>query len=409
VNDSKSIGVATKFDSHGEGLKELVTREEEIDKADFIGLLASLLSLLVLMIGQVSPDTRLSISGIPLNTLLMLGALVFALLLPMKAPVRNDIVTGFLLLLPLAITLIWSREPLLGGLKLLNTCFSAVVAALLLRAGVERLGLSAVFGLWVAVFWVLLAAAVAYKAVFGFFDRDVRYLVNGPIVFARFMGMAAILCAFVYRGWGRWAAVFVFALAVLWTESKGPLLALTGVGLWYGFRSLTSVGRTWLLAAICIAVALLIVNFELIEKVSVFGRFLIAITVFDVGVTQATYGSIGSRIDLITESISLLVHNPLGVGVGSWASRTGLLWAEYPHNLIVELLCEGGMVFGALALVPYFLFAGSSVRMLIASGWFLFLSQQVSGDLLDSRLLLALSLTAFSLRRQRCSVMVIVP
>jgi hypothetical protein len=169
------------------------------------------------------------------------------------------------------------------------------------------------------------------------------------------------------------------------------------------------VGRTWLLAAICIAVALLIVNFELIEKVSFFGRFLIAIAVFDVGVTQATYGSIGSRIDLITESISLLVHNPLGVGVGSWASRTGLLWAEYPHNLIVELLCEGGMVFGALALVPYFLFAGSSVRMLIASGWFLFLSQQVSGDLLDSRLLLALSLTAFSLRRQRCSVMVIVP
>lgn len=360
-------------------------------------LTAALLALGVLMIGQVQPEDRLLLSGIPVNTVIMAGFLVFALLLPLDRGARNSAFLVILLLVPVSLTLLWSREAGAGALKLFNLASSAVAAALLLRFAAGRVGLEQVLRWWLVAFWVLLAGALVYKARYGFLNRNVNFLMNGPIVFARMMGIAALAAAYVYRGAWRWIAVLGFAAAVLWTQSKGPLLALFVAGGGVAVLQLRGGRRALVIGSLVAIVAGVLLASQWLEQFPFLSRFFLAASVMQQGTADANYGSIGARVEMVDQSLRLIFTEPFGAGLGSWAIRTGNVWAEYPHNFFLEILGEGGLLLGGLSALAFFLFVGTPSAVLASFCWFLAISQQFSGDLLDARFWLALSTLAFML------------
>jgi hypothetical protein len=306
-----------------------------------------------------------------------------------------------LLLLPLLLTALWSLDPATGLHKVGNLLLSATLASLLAGIAVSYIGLQVTLRWWLATLAVLLGMALAYKLVFGFADRDVPFLILGPIVFARFMGLGAILAAFTLTGPARLLGAGAFALAVLWTASKGPLLALAVVAVIAGLSASgarTRVATAVLAALIAVAV---VVAADWLRTQPAFSRFFVALQILDAGLDEANWGSIGSRLELLVASLRQIAMRPLGVGVGSWAPSTGLEWAEYPHNFFMEVLAEGGLIAGSLAVAPFMWFLVSEQRVLTACCMFLAIGQQFSGDLLDSRIWLALATLAVALRIER--------
>lgn len=357
-------------------------------------LVLSLAALGVLLIGQVQPEPRLILSGIPVNTLIMGGCVICAVMLPVTHADRAVAAAVVLLLLPLALSVYWSREAAAGALKIFNLGASAVSAALMLRVAIADVGLQQVLRWWVAAFAALLVAAFFFKLRFGFFDRGVNFFLNGPIVFARIMGIAALAAAYVYRGWLRWLAIIGFAMAVIWTQSKGPFLALMLTAVGVGIFQMQGVRRGFAIATSLTVVLSIVFFLPYLQKLEHFGRFFLAASFLQQGIGGSNYGSVGSRVEMAEQSLQMIAAEPFGVGVGSWAIRTGNIWAEYPHNFFLEILSEGGILLGGLSSVAFFLFLRTPHGVLASFCWFLMISQQFSGDLLDARFWLAFSALA---------------
>jgi len=351
--------------------------------------LCSGLALVVLMIGQFLPDLRLLLDGVPLNTFLLVQTVLFALALPLSAAARRSIAIVIGLVLPLGVTLLWSRDSAWGASTLLDLTASAATAGLLLAFSLERIGVERTFRVWLALLAALLVAAIAYKIQNGFLDREVNFLLNGPNVFARQMGLAALLSGFLLHGPVRWLGIVAFTLAVIWTQSKGPLLFLLLVGVGTGWVRLGARGRIVVLLGVAGVIGLLGLLVDEIRDVEFFRRFFVAAAVFDAGLGGENYGSVGSRVLLFSTAARMIGEHPFGIGLGSWMSVTGFFWAEYPHNFFLEVLLEGGVVLGAMAAVAFFAFLLSRNAMIVAMGTFLALCQQVSGGLADARFWLA--------------------
>ena len=55
-------------------------------------------------------------------------------------------------------------------------------------------------------------------------------------------------------------------------------------------------------------------------------------------------GSIGVRFEMYSVSWQLFFNNPLfGVGLGNWHEFSGFDNHLYPHNVLLEILAEGGL------------------------------------------------------------------
>jgi hypothetical protein len=363
----------------------LSSRETAIPSAQ----LSSGLALVVLMIGQYLPDLRMMLDGVPLNSLLLVQTVLFALALPLSPSARRAIFIVIGMVLPLAVTLLWSRDAAWGAATLLDLTASAATASLLLAFSLERIGVDRTFRVWLVLLAALLVAAIAYKVQNGFFDREVNFLLNGPNVFARQMGLAALLSGFLLRGPFRWLGIVAFTLAVIWTQSKGPLLFLLLVGLGTGWLRLGAKGRILVLLGLAGVVAVLSLLLDQLRDVDFFRRFFVAAAVLEGGLGGENYGSVGSRVLLFSTAARMIAEHPLGIGLGSWMPLSGFFWAEYPHNFFLEVLLEGGLVLGTIAAVAYFAFLLSHNAMIVAMGAFLALCQQVSGGLADSRFWLA--------------------
>lgn len=351
--------------------------------------LASGLALAVLMVGQFVPDPRTLAAGVPLNMLMLPAAALFALSLPIQTRSRGRVLLVAACVVPAALTLLWSADAERGATTLLNLGLSGLVSALLLVFSFERVGMERSFQVWIALLFSLLVAAVAYKMVNGLLDRNVNFLMNGPNVFARQMGLAALLSGFFLRGAARWLAIAAFSLAVVWTQSKGPLLALLVVGVAVSWRGLGYRGRVTVLLLIGLALGAILAFAEELRDVALLRRFFVAAAVFDAGADGENYGSLGSRIDLFSVALQILAERPFGIGFGSWMLVSGTWWAEYPHNFFLEALVEGGLLFGSIMVAGFFSFIRSSCVPVVSACAFLALCQQVSGGLADARFWLA--------------------
>jgi hypothetical protein len=350
------------------------------------------------MIGAVFGGRELSLSGVPVPPIIYVaGLLVVAGISSFRAFVAPTV----LLLVPLClagIMLFVSTRPDYGAFKFFNLLAVTMVVVPLLSNTAQRIGVDAIARIVVLILCALLAGAVVYKLRYGFFDRQVLFLMNGPIVFGRLMGIGAILSLLALKGMTRYVAFAVFALAVLWTMSKGPLLALMVATIVSAFWLLKGSERWWFLSSVLLAIAVIgIFAWETIASYD-WGRLTVLWRLLSSGLQYASADpeSFGARYVIYVTTFEQIFTNPIGVGLGSWSTFVPENFAlDYPHNLFLELWSECGLVLGTIGLIPFVLFLAPGHPALRGAGLFLFVAQMVSGDLLDGRFLLCFSLLTY--------------
>lgn len=198
-----------------------------------------------------------------------------------------------------------------------------------------------------AVLFAILVATVLYKLHFGFFDRTVRFFLNGPIVFSWLMGVLAILSLHLGISTNSKIYFLVFALAflaVIWSMSKGPLLALTATLVFYFLRNITNKRAS---AALFVVASVVCVTVYFIKDALLSSRYM---AIFRVSQgDDVDEGSVGARMGMWTDSIELAHDHPLiGVGLANWQFYTDTDFF-YPHNFVLELASEMGIIFTFLA------------------------------------------------------------
>lgn len=228
---------------------------------------------------------------------------------------------------------------------------TCVLAVLLVAAYVARHGEQSFRSGFLKGALLILVLTLVYKAIFGFFDRDGRFFINGPIVFGWLMGFCALTVLHgILHGmlrW-RWLVAFVcFLLAALWTQSKGPLIAIVLTALMVLLVNARK-RRAYSMMGFFICFATGVIA-SLPED---FTRRFLAIFQVLLGTTdEGDYGSVGYRQDAWRDAVEMFLEHPLwGVGVGNWQflSRVGEI--QYPHNIFLELGAETGFP-GLVAIV----------------------------------------------------------
>lgn len=357
-------------------------------------LITTGIGLLSLLIGTVTPDARLEISGVALNPWLYLCLAVFAGCLACR---KSDLQLVALMLLPtvfMLVSVFWSLDAEYGLTKYTNLVSASLITIVFFIGAIRSAGIEVFLRCLVFLLLGLLLGALLYKLQYGFFDRQVPYLLNGPIVFARLMGMAALAALFSLRGVSRTVLCVAFFLAVAWTGSKGPLLALTGVLALAIWKSLHGRGRVaFALLALSATAALVgLFAYAIIDLGSSRLMAIVDILTWNRSAFESRT-SAGVRLLAYVDTIDLIVRHPFGVGLGSWSYYidTGF-GLYYPHNLFLEVLSEAGILAGSISLIPFLLFIFIPGPLAFRSAAFFFLlAQQVSGDLLDARYLLVFS------------------
>ncbi|MDQ0024195.1 hypothetical protein J2X90_001990 [Variovorax paradoxus] len=240
--------------------------------------------------------------------------------------------------------LIFAVEKIDGAI----VCSAAV--ALLLSRGYLRFGESELQVAFVAWAFCLLILTVLYKLQFGFFERGVRFFLNGPIVYGWIMGVCSVISFHLWIEKRRLVflgAFFSFFAALVWTESKGSIMAFVAGFVFY----LLSILRRSPKVSIALVVGLLFFYFfladwllELISdsRLAAIGR------IFSGELSQADDGSVGVRSVLVEKAFQDFQGNPLlGIGLGQFSLDEYI----YPHNQHVEIFAELGLFVGLLHVV----------------------------------------------------------
>ncbi|MGQ2910332.1 O-antigen ligase family protein [Aeromicrobium sp.] len=272
---------------------------------------------------------------------------------------------------------------------------------------VVMMGLLALTGLFAArassedlsrIWWWIFVTAVLYlvAALIAGPGLQGRYSAfgGGPNVFARVMALGVVAALFLGV---RYRRIFLvgapwFVLGAVLSGSRGGLIALVlGVGV-FVFRLLPVLGPRlrWSgvgIAGVAVATAPLYASgfIEVVRQ-----RYV-----------QQTFagGYDSGRLQLFTDTIGIAVSHPVfGAGLDSYFATIGYQRGfEYPHNLVLEVFADGGVVGVALltaalvGLVGPVLRSGSwrapEVLAPLSAAAVIFVASMTSGSYYDSRLL----------------------
>lgn len=301
-------------------------------------------------------------------------------------------VTSFVLLQALRTT-----SPDITLLKLDGFLIAGWSVFLLSALGVQRYGFGFI-AQFVNIGLTVLLLTIAYKLATGFWDRQTRFFLNGPIVFGWLMAVMALFSLHLFIERKRWLFILliaVFFAAVLWTQSKGPMVGVFVAMATY-LMNRGKVGMFLLSITVLVLTIFILLEYNLLPS-----RFYALYRALTGEITDLDFGSVYIRRMMLTESFEIFQQYPIGgVGLGNWSlhSLTALQEGHftYPHNIAGEILAEhgliGGTVFGGSILFTFLQCAplGRAVFILFM------ISLMFSGDMQYWRFLLFLPLALTS-------------
>jgi len=359
-------------------------------------ILLSFAFYLSLAVGGIGLGEELSFARLATSGPLLIAA-AFLLSLPKKLSLQG-IFAVYLVLLYCIIQLMRAEDLTLALRKLDGFIVGGMLVYLFGSLGVQR-GENRFYRSFILVALLTLLLTISYKFVFGFWDRQVRFLLNGPIVFGWMMLISSLVSLHVAQGHRKFLFLLfsaIFVTALLWTGSKGPIIGwIAGVScIFY------SQGRLTKFPIFVVTVIFLIVflyEYNLIpERFQVFERLLAG------NLLTSDFGSIGIRQLMIFDAWQLFEdHLVFGLGLGNWGSKSNLsiYFGEgivYPHNIFAELLSEHGLV-GFIILLTVFVIAfqrSSDLGRAIFAA--MFISLLFTGDMGYWHFLVALPLSMSS-------------
>lgn len=353
------------------------------------------------LVGRWGFDRLLGIDG-PLAMALeirwLLAGTLFTLLLIKRVvgktgnPTKHQL-SGILILTVflgyLACSALWSPSPSSAFIDILD------LALLLIFCFFARMELHgpAELSYWRST-WILcsfLGALGLIGAAAGATGR-LTVLAGGPNTYGRIMGLLTIVSlhnAMNQKKLGvlilNWAGVVVGLLLVGLSGSRGALVSTAVASTAYMCLALRERPRqVW--RVIGIAIGALVIG-----MVTPLGA--IAIEQVNHRLVQAALeqGDFAGRGELYAGTLQLIQKAPfLGFGLGSFASQGSGF--EYPHNLFLEVLVDGGIVgLMFLGLFMAYAFSGfrgpmtANNRLRMCALLLFFVAAQVSGDIYDNR------------------------
>lgn len=355
------------------------------------------LTYLTLLAGRFTLNRIVPIEA-PLDIRWMLFALLFTMCL-VWASVSSLKVTGRTSRLALVLFLAWSGWMSLSLLWADQRVdpFDNLENFVLLAAGMifctfaaERLGPVSMDWLW----WLILGSASVYLVgalVAGAsFSGRFSAFGGGPNVFVRVMILGAIASlALVLDRKRSWPLLMTvpLCLGAILSGSRGGLLAGVAVAALAFVPIAMRLGASRLLI-----LALLLTSGSWLAP-KILGDSQVAL-MYDRFITKSLReGSMGSRDTLALDAWSLFLENPLvGSGAGSFAAAHGV--GLHPHNLVLAVASEGGLIGLLLFAASCLLFARSILRirplgrdpvLLLVCALYVFFASLFSGDYYDSR------------------------
>lgn len=244
----------------------------------------------------------------------------------------------------------------------------------------------------------ILVLTFFYKVNFGFWNRQIRFFINGSIVFAWLMGFYSILSLYLYKKFDK-NIYFIFAciffLGVLWAESKGPLIAMIISILFYlmydSKRYIQFIAFSVLIFLIYIWDTVLLYLNVIFES----SRFSALIRVLSNDVSSQDSGSITVRQDMLYEGYGFILNNVWkGVGVGNYQFNT-VYGFIYPHNIHLEVFIEFGIIIGILYFIFILTCFFKSPKIIKTLIIFFLICGSFSGDITYLRFLMFLCLVGF--------------
>jgi len=207
----------------------------------------------------------------------------------------------------------------------------------------------------VRIFFKILLGFIIALSLIGLFvvstssDR-LSVLGGGPIVFARWMNIGLIILFFIKQSRINKKNILLmlfFLVLSLAAGSRGPVLSLVITFAVYFFLNFQKVFLRVLF------------SLSLIGSIAFFSG--INTSILDIGKTERLVTkdnkSKNARMVFASRSFDLMSHYPLGVGLGNWQvyankiKPTHLLKHQYPHNLVLEIFSELGIISGILFLI----------------------------------------------------------
>lgn len=182
---------------------------------------------------------------------------------------------------------------------------------------------------------------------------------GGPNVLARHIGTGLLAAYFVLKLRGRRdrlavgvvAASLVAILALVLTGTKAVLLSLGVTTIFFLMRMRRRQTVLVALSILVLSAALPLVTHELVADRQKDGALVRLLRAPDVADPQGSYGS---RLRFATGTWKELATAPwLGVGTGAWGMQLDLGYEDgYPHNIVLEILGELGIIGFLLTLAP---------------------------------------------------------
>lgn len=350
---------------------------------------ASLPAYLLLATGGAyypeSPET-----GIFVFAFIIILAISGWVLIPAEKLKRSvflpQIAVLFLLFMTLASASLSSAEPNYAFYKIENALTpSAFVSLLFLTRSSKIEQLLAGF---VYIAFAILIVTILYKLNYGFMNRSVRFFINGPIVFGWMMAIALIFCV-SNSSINRISKIILsicFFMAIFWTESKGPIIACVVALMIFGYQR--SLIKTFLFAPIIVLVVIYILS-----ELGMLGRAETVVRIVTGSLSDSDTGSVIIRQRMIERTLDLILAHPLwGVGLGNWSAHITIPHPHgimmYPHNLVLELLAETGILRGSVIIAALLVIATRSSKRFLPVIALTCIAALFSGDLSYCRFIL---------------------
>jgi O-antigen ligase len=328
-----------------------------------LGALLSFEAIFVLFLASVSykADPRFSFVPIDLTLIFLVVGITMGLAIVWREGIYLPgltVVSLFIVFIIWAmITHTWTPSKIYAPRKLLElvmlNLWCLIATALLIANRRERvrrfLLLLLVFGTAAALDGIVRYATADQFAFSSSFSLE-NYIAHG-----RFYGLGAVVAfaawlqtrPFSKRGVALTAALTIYCCGLLVSGGRGPILGtLAGMmlplALGFRFADRRLLASKALVASVLLFVLTAVV---LLQASAEFAGNLRALQRFNTLFTEVEGGQ-SQRLDFWKASWHLWLEQPLlGSGIGSWPMRYhGLDLGRYPHNLILEVLVEFGLI-----------------------------------------------------------------
>ena len=201
---------------------------------------------------------------------------------------------------------------------------------------------------------MVMAIISFFTAQTNIFFKFVRFRLSeniGPLYVGRALGISIVAALYFFARFKRIAPKIIFGFAIIillmpivWSGSRGPTLGvMLSILLFYYLQPSQSKARKIFFTVLFIFAGL---YYFLHSSTQVSARMATPI---------GAEASAAFRVLAWIQAVQQFVGSPLlGIGTGSFVFDTGIVPLVYPHNLILELACENGIL--GLSIILYFLF-----------------------------------------------------